>query len=118
MSCKVHEHRADVCVVGGGFAGMCAAIAAARHGAKVILVHDRPMFGGNASSEVRMWPMGAKGRDLRETGLFEEIVLTNMHRNPTRAYGIWDSVLIAGKVNSVKNACNACDLFGADAQKA
>ncbi|MBQ3075218.1 MAG: FAD-dependent oxidoreductase, partial [Clostridia bacterium] len=42
---------------------------------------------------VRMWPMGAKGRDLRETGIFEEIILTNMHRNPTRAYGIWDSVL-------------------------
>ncbi|MBE6711896.1 MAG: FAD-dependent oxidoreductase [Ruminococcaceae bacterium] len=93
MSCKVHEHRADVCVVGGGFAGMCAAIAAARHGAKVAILHDRPMFGGNASSEVRMWPMGAKGRNLRETGLFEEIVLANMYRNPTRAYGIWDSVL-------------------------
>ncbi|MBQ3076003.1 MAG: FAD-dependent oxidoreductase, partial [Clostridia bacterium] len=52
MSCKIHEHRADVCVIGGGFAGMCAAIAAARHGAKVAIVHDRPMFGGNASSEV------------------------------------------------------------------
>lgn len=72
---------------------MCAAISAARHGAKVAIIHDRPMFGGNASSEVRMWPMGAKGRDLRETGLFEEIILTNMSRNPTRAYGIWDSVL-------------------------
>ncbi len=93
MSCKVLEHSADVCVIGGGFAGMCAAISAARHGARVAILHDRPMFGGNASSEVRMWPMGAKGQDLRETGLFEEIILENMSRNPTRAYGIWDSVL-------------------------
>ena len=93
MSCKIIQHRADVCVIGGGFAGMCAAISAARHGVRVAIVHDRPMFGGNASSEIRMWPMGARGRNLRETGLFEEIILANMHRNPTRAYGIWDSVL-------------------------
>ena len=72
---KKTEYSADVCVVGGGFAGICAAISAARTGAKVILVHDRPMLGGNASSEVRMWPMGAHGKNRRETGIFEEIIL-------------------------------------------
>lgn len=87
------EHRADICVVGGGLAGMCAAISAARHGKKVVVIHDRPVFGGNASSEIRMWPMGAHGSNRRETGLFEEIVLRNMFRNPTRNYPIWDSVL-------------------------
>ncbi|MBE6642600.1 MAG: FAD-dependent oxidoreductase [Ruminococcaceae bacterium] len=90
---KIHEYTADICVIGGGFAGMCAAISAARHGRSVVIIHDRPVFGGNASSEVRMWPMGAHGKNRRETGLFEEIILNNMHRNPTRNYPIWDSVL-------------------------
>lgn len=90
---KYIEYSADICVIGGGFAGMCAAISAARHGRNVVIIHDRPVFGGNASSEVRMWPMGAHGKNRRETGLFEEIILNNMHRNPTRNYPIWDSVL-------------------------
>ena len=46
------EIRADFCVVGGGIAGICAAIAAARNGAKVVLMHERPVLGGNASSEI------------------------------------------------------------------
>ena len=46
------EHNVDLCVVGGGMAGLCAAIAAARHGAKVVLMQDRPMLGGNSSSEM------------------------------------------------------------------
>src|SRR5690349_18867679 len=48
----------DVFVAGGGLAGICAAISAARNGSKVILVQDRSRLGGNASSEVRMHPMG------------------------------------------------------------
>ena len=47
-------HKADICVVGGGLAGMCAAISAARRGSRVVLVHDRPVLGGNCSSEIRM----------------------------------------------------------------
>jgi len=110
---KYTLHKADICVIGGGFAGMCAAIAAARYGRRVVLVHDRPMFGGNASSEVRMWPMGAHGKNRRETGLFEEIILKNMHRNPTRSYAIWDSVLFEA-VKEEKNLesllnCSICD---------
>lgn len=49
----------DLCIVGGGLAGTFAAISAARHGASVVLLQDRPMLGGNASSEVRMWVRGA-----------------------------------------------------------
>lgn len=90
---NIKKHKADICVIGGGLAGMCAAIAAARRGSRVILVHDRPVFGGNCSSEIRMWPMGAGGSNRRETGIFEELVLNNMYRNPTRNYPIWDSVL-------------------------
>lgn len=49
----------DLCVVGGGLAGLCAAVAAARRGIKVVLMQDRPVLGGNASSEIRMWICGA-----------------------------------------------------------
>ena len=52
------NHKVDLCIVGGGMAGICAAIAAARHGTKVALMQDRPVFGGNASSEIRMWICG------------------------------------------------------------
>ena len=69
-----HKHyQTEFCVVGGGLAGLCAAIAAARHGTKTILIHDRPVLGGNASSEVRMWIRGAHGIDNRETGIVEEL---------------------------------------------
>jgi len=90
---KHKTHKADFCVVGGGLAGMCAAISAARHGAKVALMHDRPVLGGNASSEIRMWVGGAHGKNNRETGILEEIMLENLYRNPERIYSIWDSIL-------------------------
>ena len=48
----------DLVVVGGGIAGTCAAISAARLGLTVALVQDRPVLGGNGSSEVRVWPEG------------------------------------------------------------
>lgn len=83
----------DLCVVGGGMAGITAAISAAREGLKVVLMHERPVLGGNASSEIRMWICGAQGRDNRETGILEEIALENLYRNPTKSYAIWDTVL-------------------------
>lgn len=49
----------DLCVIGGGMSGLCAAVTAARLGLKVVLVQDRNVLGGNASSEVRMWIRGA-----------------------------------------------------------
>ncbi len=88
-----HNHECDLCIVGGGLSGMCAAIAAARHGARVVIMQDRPMFGGNASSEIRMWVCGARGENCRETGIIEEIMLENLYRNPERSYPIWDSIL-------------------------
>ncbi|MHB9130880.1 MAG: FAD-dependent oxidoreductase [Armatimonadota bacterium] len=87
------NHDVDVCVVGGGIAGISAAVAAARQGAGVVLMHDRPVLGGNASSEIRMHICGAHGPHMRETGIIEEIRLTNALRNPLRNYSIWDSVL-------------------------
>lgn len=88
------RHSVEFCVVGGGLAGLCAAVSAARHGRKVALIQDRPMLGGNASSEVRMWVCGALGKNMRETGLVEELRLENYWRNPYKNYSVWDSVML------------------------
>jgi len=90
-------HEVDVAVIGGGMAGLCAALAAARHGARTALIHDRPVLGGAASSESRVHICGAdrcgEFPELRETGLLEELRLENLRRNPFDNYSLWDSVL-------------------------
>lgn len=66
----------DLVVVGGGIAGMCAAVTASRLGCKVALINDRPILGGNNSSEVRVHlgghievgPNKGLGRIIREFG--------------------------------------------------
>ena len=90
---KKKHIKCDLCVIGGGMAGLTAAISAAREGTKVVLMHERPVLGGNASSEIRMWICGARGKDNRETGILEEIALENLYRNPTKSYSVWDTVL-------------------------
>ena len=90
---KYLQYHTDLCVIGGGMSGLCCAIAAARHGKKVVLVQDRPVLGGNASGEIRMWIGGAHGKDNREGGIIEEIFLENFYQNPGLKYPIWDSVL-------------------------
>src|SRR5262249_23212753 len=87
----------DVVVRGGGLAGVLAAVAAARHGAKVALVQDRSRLGGNCSSEVKMHVVGAnnhKGRPgWREGGLLEEFRLDDAVNNPQRSWELWDLLL-------------------------
>ncbi|MFA0773548.1 MAG: hypothetical protein KEFWMYNX_001573, partial [Candidatus Fervidibacter sp.] len=93
------ELEADVVVVGGGMAGVCAAIAAARNGASVVLMQDRPVLGGNASSEIRMHIVGAdchgsrNDTDSRESGILEELRLEDAVRNPQRSFSLWDLLL-------------------------
>jgi hypothetical protein len=90
----------DLVVVGGGLAGVCAAIAAARHGSKVTLVQDRPVLGGNASSEVRLWVLGAtshmgnNNRWAREGGIINEILEENLYRNRHGNALIFDTILL------------------------
>ncbi|CAF3570240.1 unnamed protein product [Fusarium graminearum] len=97
---QVRNLDADLCVCGGGFAGTIAAIAAARNGVKVILIQDRPVLGGNASSEVRLWILGAtshmfnNNRYAREGGLVDEILLENLYRNPEGNPLILDTILL------------------------
>ncbi|MCE5270939.1 FAD-dependent oxidoreductase [bacterium] len=88
--------QADVVVAGGGMSGVCAALAAARAGASVVLIQDRPVLGGNSSSEVRMHICGANTHgipDSRETGSLEEMRLDNQVRNPQRSAAMWDLIL-------------------------
>lgn len=91
------RHDVDVCVVGGGMAGTVAAVAAARRGAKVLLMQDRPVLGGNASSETRVHICGADRHNrlpnLRETGILEELRMENLYRNPQRSFSVWDTIL-------------------------
>ena len=76
--------KSDLAVIGGGLAGVCAAITAAREGLRVTLVQDRPVLGGNASSEVRLWALGAtshqgnNNRWSREGGVINEIMEENL----------------------------------------
>ena len=87
----------DFVVVGGGMAGICAALAAARAGVRTALVESRSVLGGMASSEHRMHICGAdhhmSNPNMRETGILEEILLENKRRNPEMNYPIFDAVL-------------------------
>ncbi|HWI55926.1 MAG TPA: FAD-dependent oxidoreductase, partial [Bacillota bacterium] len=68
----------DLVVVGGGIAGTSAALSAARQGLRVALVQDRPVLGGNGSSEVRVWPEGkTRQKPFPQIGaIVEELVLS------------------------------------------
>ncbi|MCK0158296.1 FAD-dependent oxidoreductase [Cellulophaga sp. F20128] len=97
---KLVEITADLVVIGGGLAGVCAAITAARESLKVVLVQDRPVLGGNSSSEVRLWALGAtshmgnNNRWSREGGLINEILLDNLNRNKEGNPLIFDTILL------------------------
>ncbi|MBQ8387588.1 MAG: FAD-dependent oxidoreductase [Clostridia bacterium] len=95
MNCSLDKKiiNCDVCVIGGGLSGSFAALEAARHGASVVLMQDRPMLGGNASSEIRMWVRGAKGKFDRESGLISELEERNIHGNPTLVHSLFDATL-------------------------
>lgn len=97
---KTLKLKCDLVVVGGGLAGVCSAITAAREGLKVVLIQDRPVLGGNASSEVRLWSLGAtshmgnNNRWSREGGLINEILLENLKRNKEGNPLIFDTILL------------------------
>ena len=99
------EITADLVVIGGGLAGVSCSITAARQGIKVILVQDRPVLGGNASSEVRLWILGAtshmgnNNRWAREGGVIDEILVENMYRNKEGNTIIFDTILLEKVTN-------------------
>ncbi|WP_405189681.1 FAD-dependent oxidoreductase [Streptomyces anulatus] len=95
---REEEAHYDIAVIGGGLAGTCAAIAAARLGRRVALVNNRPVLGGNASSEIRVWVCGATAHGVhrwaRETGIMGELYTENQFRNPEGNPYYWDQVVL------------------------
>ena len=91
------HYQAEVIVIGAGPGGICAAISAAREGRKTILISDRPVLGGNSSSEVRVWTRGATGAGnlfAEEMGIWGELKLKNLYINPEGNPVFWDDVLL------------------------
>lgn len=116
----LRQIETDFVVVGGGLAGVCAALAAARNGSRVVLLQDRSVLGGNASSEVKMHVVGADCHGTRpgarESGIIEELKLEDAARNPHRSYSQWD-LLLYEKVMAEPNItllldtdCVGCDV--------
>ncbi len=99
-SLKTERIDSDLVIVGGGLAGTACAITAARAGLKVTLIQDRPVLGGNGSSEVRLWMLGAtahmgnNNRWAREGGVVGEILVENLYRNPEGNPLIVDTILL------------------------
>lgn len=91
------EISCDVVVIGAGMAGISAAVSAARNGSNTVLIQDRPVLGGNGSSEIRVNVNGVlylkNGKPERETGIIEEILLENRFSNQQESYPVWDHVM-------------------------
>ncbi len=90
----------DIAVIGGGLAGVMAAVSAARLGRHTALIQNRPVLGGNSSSEVRVPVGGACDFNpwARESGILEEFFLTERTQDPRRIWlgetpSIWDITL-------------------------
>lgn len=109
----------DLCVVGGGMAGLCAAIAAAREGARTVLIHNRPVLGGNGSTECRVPFSGAGSHNpaANETGIILELLTEERAQSP---YGVgegmvgawWDLILY----DAVRREPNLTTLLNAEVQ--
>ncbi|MCA9435540.1 MAG: FAD-dependent oxidoreductase, partial [Candidatus Omnitrophica bacterium] len=112
----------DFFIAGGGMAGVCAALAAARNGIKVVLAQDRSRLGGNASSEVRMHIVGSDHsgarKGWREAGILEELRLENAAWNPHSAWELWD-LLLYDKLISEPNVTLLLDsvLYAAEVEE-
>ncbi|KAL6792163.1 FAD dependent oxidoreductase domain-containing protein [Trichoderma sp. SZMC 28013] len=99
----------DVIVVGGGVPGITAALASARLGERVALVHDRPFLGGNASPEIGLRPRGKVGRlvdeiyERRENGDLIALQLLQAESNATvfTDHTVYSTAAVKGKITSI-----------------
>ncbi|MEP3482686.1 MAG: FAD-dependent oxidoreductase [Fuerstiella sp.] len=103
----VQQGPYDLVVIGGGYAGMGSAISAARMGCKVALIQNRPVLGGNGSSEVRVWAMGniRRGKFPRVGEIIEEFA-DKASKSPGRYEEFEDA-----KKEAVVRAEDNIDLF-------
>ncbi|MCM8809113.1 MAG: FAD-dependent oxidoreductase [Candidatus Omnitrophica bacterium] len=90
------EKKYELVVCGGGIAGVCSAIAGKRLGLSACIIQDRPVFGGNASSEIRVNIGGACATNswARETGIINEIFLEERKRNYEYHRTTWNNGIL------------------------
>ncbi|PIU50709.1 hypothetical protein COS91_08275 [Candidatus Desantisbacteria bacterium CG07_land_8_20_14_0_80_39_15] len=102
----------DLVVVGGGLAGVCAAISAARLGCKTALVQERPVLGGNSSNEIRVPVCGCGNYHSwgKETGIIEELNTEAKVRRCRLMEGVTNSIWDLTLYDCVKQEKNI-DLF-------
>lgn len=98
----------DLVVVGGGMAGICTAITSARHGCKVAFIQDRPVLGGNNSSEVRV---GLSGLIRQEP--YPEIGNLVDQLDPIGHWTLWD----ANKRPELKRSKEVKEIIGKHPEK-
>lgn len=95
------EEQYRLVVIGGGLAGFCAAVSAARLGVRTCILQNRPVFGGNSSSEIRVTPHGACAFHAyaRETGIISELLIEERATNHETIFengwtnSVWDLTL-------------------------
>ncbi len=95
------SEKYEIVVCGGGLAGFCAAVSSARMGRKTCLIHNRPVFGGNSSSEIGVTPHGSAAFHAyaRETGIISELLIEERAVNHAEIYengwtnSVWDMVM-------------------------
>jgi hypothetical protein len=93
----MQEIQSQLTVIGAGPAGICAALAAAKNGIDTVLISERPVLGGNSSSEFRVWTRGATGAGnlfAEEMGIWGDLKLVNLYRNPDANPIFWDEALL------------------------
>ena len=93
----MQQIQSQLTVIGAGPAGICAALSAARHGIDTVLLSERPVLGGNSSSEYRVWTRGSTGAGslfAEEMGIWGELKLLNLYRNPDANPIFWDETLL------------------------
>lgn len=89
--------QTELAVIGAGPAGICAALAAGRLGISTVLVGNRPVLGGNSSSEIRVWTRGATGAGnlfAEEMGIWGLLKMENLYKNPDANPVFWDEILL------------------------
>ncbi len=96
---EIEEQKFDVVIVGGGIAGCGAALAAKYQGLKVALIQDRPLFGGNASQEVRVHTIGIPGKGSAILGTIDTPHYPNGHADAIEAQKKREATMAASEVD-------------------